>query len=142
MDRLYFMHPINTYGTPLEKRCLGIIRARLPGWDIENPNTEAHDAGYRRYAAMEGKIGMDYFTEVVLPGMGGGVFLAFRDGMVGAGIWKEVDWLNERRLPVWEILPASGSIHLVGDIPEGRRLDVQGTRERIRDPETRERRPY
>lgn len=141
MKILYFMHPVNIYDTPFEIRCEGIIHRRVPEYSIENPNRPWHQAGYQRYREMVGKIGMDYFMEVVLPAVAAGAFLPFRDGMVGAGIWKEADWFTERGLPLWEINVHSGTLFKVERIPDNRRLTVEETRERIRNPDG-SRKPY
>ena len=123
--KLYFMHPINTYDTDIEQQCLAIMRRVLCEdggiWDIENPNQQVHDEGYKRYRGLDGKIGMDYFTEEVMPQMQGGVFLPFRDDTVGAGIWKEADWLIARDFPVWEVSLSLGVLHRVFRIPDHRR---------------------
>lgn len=132
---LFFMQPVNVFNTSLELRCEAFIKQQLPDWSIENPNRPWHAAGYRQYAAMDDKIGLDYFDEVVLPAMFGGVFLPFRDGMVGAGVWKQCDWLADHGKTVWELNVHSGILVKVDRIHTSRRLDVDATRARIRHPD-------
>lgn len=150
-DLLYFMHPVNTYDTEIERFCLKLLAATLPSWKIENPNQPHHQEGYERYKAMPGRIGMDYFPAEVLPPCRGGAYLPFRDGKVGAGIWKEADWLSDRGFLLWEIqiafvgegsrIPDCTTLVRTARIPENRRLTVEETRERIRMPDG-SRRPY
>ncbi|MDO8522750.1 MAG: hypothetical protein Q7S12_00475 [bacterium] len=40
--KLYFGHPINAYGTDLEKNLLKRISEHYPDWDLENPNQQKH----------------------------------------------------------------------------------------------------
>lgn len=99
--KLYFGHPVNTYGTDLERYLIGVIGKLFPGWDIENPNQPKHQEGYMR--RKETGNGMAYFFEEVLPFCGGGIFLPFRDGAWGAGVYGEGAFCVDRSLPVWGI---------------------------------------
>jgi len=134
--RLYFGHPINAYGTPLQKELIARIEAAFPGWELFSPDAPEHDAAYQEYAKTrvdaDGKpTGMGYFFEVVLPKCRGGVFLPFRDGMFGKGVFGEAAWLHERKFPVWEITPA-GLIVPLAHLDPARCLTREATRERIR----------
>ncbi|MDA2935967.1 hypothetical protein MYX06_02010 [Patescibacteria group bacterium AH-259-L05] len=100
--KLYFGHPINTYNTDLEKKLLQIISKKFHGWVIENPSQKCHQQGCQRYRETTGRP-MDYFTKEVIPKCSGGVFLAFRDGAWGAGIFKEAKTLTKFDCPIWEI---------------------------------------
>ena len=128
--KLYFGHPVNAYNTELEKELIRIISEKLPGWEIENPNQPHHDEGYQVWKARTGN-GMDYYTLEVLPSCHGGIFLPFRYGAWGAGVYTEGKFYAERGLPVFEISPmgaiSSPDFKLVIE------LSVPGTRARIRD---------
>lgn len=132
MKTLYFGHPINVYGTVLEKQLLERIAARFPSWLIENPNQSKHDEGYKSYGDRTGRP-MDYYTVEVLPHCDGGVFLAFRDGKFGAGVYLEAEFIANRGRPIWEIDVSGKILPLVLD--ESRKLSKEDTRARIRDAE-------
>lgn len=106
--RLYFGHPINLYDTPLEAELVAEIRRLFPDWEIVNPNSPEHQAGYAAYEQTrkdaDGKpTGMGYFFEEVLPTCDGGVHTPFRDGMFGKGVFGEAEWQQQRGLPTWEL---------------------------------------
>lgn len=109
--RLYFGHPINTYNTDLEQQLLRRISETFPDWEIENPNQKHHHAGYKHLKETTGN-GMDYFLKQVLPDCHGGIFLPFRDGAWGGGIFKEAQFYAEQGLPVW-IIDLNGDIKLL-----------------------------
>ena len=129
--KLYFGHPINTYNTKLETRLLKIIIEQFPSglWIIENPNQKHHQEGYQRWAKETGK-GMDYYYVEVLPECDGGVFLPFRDGQMGAGVFGEAETLWKRGYPIFEIT-TEGIIKQINP-NEIRVLSVEETRLRIR----------
>ena len=126
--QLYFAHPINSYDTELERILLAQIRERFTGYEILNPNAPEHFAGYRAE-------GMAYFLRRVLPSCEAGALLAFRDRMIGTGVFAEalklfVSW---PRRPVWEI---NLEIPWTFWIPDSIRcLTVEETRKRIRNPD-------
>jgi len=128
--RLYFGHPINVYSTALEAALLARIAAAFPDWEVENPNQKKHDEGYERYKRETGRP-MDYYTIEVLPSCHGGVFLPFRDGAWGAGVYKEAEAIAARGCPIWTIT-ADGDVRAT-DLAKVRVLTVPETRERIRD---------
>ena len=125
------MHPVNTYDTEFELELLGAILQYFSEWTIENPNQKKHQEGYENFKRETGN-GMRYFTEVVLPACGGGVYLAFYGGDIPAGVAKEVRYFLENSLPLWEITP-DFKVIVRREIPERRILSVEETRARIRD---------
>ncbi len=134
MQKLYFGHPVNTYNTALEQKLLTAIARGFPTWLIENPNTPEHDEAYKRAAASGS--GMTYFFDKVLPACEGGVFLPFRDGKWGKGVYAEAEALYRRGCPVWEIEHATGfCIRLPSLPPASLVLTVEETRARIRNPD-------
>lgn len=136
--KMYFGHPINVYGTELENNLLDIISQAFPTWDIENPNQQKHADGYKRYMDASGR-GMDYYFCEVLPQCQGGIFLPFRDGKYGTGVFGEAKFLSEQGCPVWQI-DAEGHISKL-DLESAQVLSVEETRERIRTPDKKSK-PY
>jgi hypothetical protein len=129
--RLYFGHPVNVYGTELQKFLLDRIRRGFREWEIVNPDRPEHDGGYARYKRETGN-GMEYYKKEVLPRCHGGVFLPFSDGMWGAGVHLEASTFVERRRRIW-IIASHGQIRRARSWNEIRVLSVEETRARIRD---------
>jgi len=128
MKKVYFGHPVNIYGTTAEQLLINAIQKGFPGWHIENPNQPQHGEGYQRFKVEKGN-GMLYFFEEVLPQMDAGVFLPFDDGMFGAGVYKEAQFLIDARKPVYEIDQDGGLSNLV--LNETRKLSIEETRARV-----------
>jgi len=128
---IYFGHPVNTYDKELEEFLLNVIKENFPKYQIENPNQECHKEGYKRVAKITGK-GMDYFYKEVLPLCDAGIFLPFRDGKWGAGVYGEARKLAEQGCLIFQI-NADGVIMLMEDFDGIPVLSVEETRKRIRD---------
>jgi len=131
-NKIYFGHPMDTYGTSLEARLLVAIQHAFPGWEIENPNQEHHQQGCRKREASGGNP-MEYFFEEVLPECQAGVFLPFRDGMWGHGIFGEAVVLLEQECAIWEISP-DGEIIRITDLDGSLELSIGETLARISTP--------
>ena len=134
--RLYFGHPISLYDDPLEVELVAEIKRRFPDWEIVNPNSPEHQAGYVAYEKTrkdeDGKpTGMGYFFECVLPTCDGGVHLAFRDGMFGKGVFGEAEWQQLHGFPTWEILPDGTISELPAPIDPARCLSREETWTRL-----------
>jgi hypothetical protein len=130
---LYFGHPINVYDTPLERSLLAMIAAVLPEWEVLNPNAPEHNAGYATAAASGN--GMRYFLDEVLPGCDGGIFLPFRDGKWGKGVFTEAEALFGRRCPIW-MIDHRGLVWSLDGLPDlSQVLTIEETRSRIRGPD-------
>ncbi len=135
--KLYFGHPINTYNNPLkgyhfpfEDWLMARIKGHFPDCIIENPNQEKHREGYQKWS-KEKKNGMLYFFEEVLPTCdAGGIFLPFKDGRWGAGVYGEAEKLAEKGLPVWTI-NYRGHIEDIPSLKEIIPLSIEETRERV-----------
>ncbi len=125
---IYFGHPVNTYNTKKESELIEIIEKNFPHLKVENPNQKHHQEGYKRFKQETG-IGMNYYFQEVLPKMRAGIFLAFEDGMLGAGVYGEAEWLfnNDRR--IYEITFKGDITNLILD--ENRKLSVEDTRDRV-----------
>lgn len=127
--RIYFGHPVNTYGTDLEKKLLRKISQFFHDWDVENPNHKIHQDGYGRWQKTMGN-GMNYFFNEVLPDCHGGIFLLFRDGKWGAGTFGEAKFLLSRKYPIY-LITANGEITKT-DLAAAQVLSVEETRLRVR----------
>lgn len=135
MKNLYFGHPVNVYHTELERLLLAKIDVRFPDWHIVNPSDPGHEHEYQEWTRLCGN-GMEYFFRHVLPGCQGGIFLPFRDGKWGKGVFGEALWLSQRKLPIWRIDPADFSVIPASTMlvsSAGLVLTKEETRERIRD---------
>jgi hypothetical protein len=128
--RMYFGRPINVFGSELDKLLIQRIQEAFPGYEIEDPNQQKHADGYQKYKEETGN-GMDYYTEVVLPSCDAGIFLCFRDGTWGAGVFREALFFADEAKPIFEISP-SGSISSP-DLNLAHVLSVSETRMRIRN---------
>lgn len=117
MTKIYFAHPVNVYGTEIEKQGLELLEVVFPGQEIENPNQPHHQKGYaewsKRQKEKDTHKGMNYFFEEVLPSCAGCAAMPFLDMRFGLGVVGEAKWFLERKLPVWIILP---SVSLVRQI--------------------------
>lgn len=123
MRRLYYMHPINTYDTELERQQLELISRIFLDWEVVNPNAPEHQEGYKLN-------GISYFTDLAASCQGG-VALPFRDGKIGSGIFKEAFSLTQNNCPVWK-LTFTGRLSTLDVKDETLRLSIEETRARIR----------
>ena len=128
--KIYFGHPVNVYDTELEQVLIRLISQRFPQFDIENPNQKHHSDGYAEWKRTTGN-GMDYYFQAVLPECHAGIFLPFRDGMWGAGVYQEARFLAEQGRSIHQIT-FDGFISPVCNINI---LTVDETRARIRTPD-------
>ena len=131
MKRLHFGRPISIYGSELDLKLIGIIEREFRDWEVEDPNQKCHQDGYQEWKRNMGR-GMDYFFQGVLPKCDGGIFLPFRDGKWGAGVFGECEFLRKDAKPVWEITH-NGVISLVifWEAVKKRVLSVEETRARV-----------
>lgn len=128
-SKLYFGHPINTYNTELEKQLLIKIQDVFPDLPIENPNQLHHQEGYQLWKKLYGN-GMRYYFEVVLPHCTGGIFLPFRDGKWGAGVFGEAEFLFKQGCVIFEITHTF-ELKKIEDIKNVPLLSVEETRLRV-----------
>ena len=128
-NSIYFGHPINIYNTPKETELVKKIESGFPKSNIYNPNQKHNIENYQIWMEETGR-GMDYFFDVILPEMSAGVFLTFEDGMWGAGIFGEAEFLRKKGRAIWEI-DINGHIKLIGKLDSDKKLSVEKTRRRI-----------
>ena len=120
MNKIYFAHPLNIYGQPIESAFEKLIADKLTWGNvgmIENPNQPHHQVGYNNYAQRRKESGlnhkgMSYFYDEVLPQCDGCAGVPFLDGRLGLGVAGEMKWFIEKELPVWIIVPCYNSITL------------------------------
>ena len=125
---LYFGHPITEYGTEKEQELVQKIKEEFPEYNVYNPNKSINLENYKIWKQETGR-GMNYYFNILLPEMLGGIFLPFKDGMFGAGVGGEAEFLLERNLPVWEI-NYSGKIKDI-DLDAKRVLSIADTINRV-----------
>ncbi|MFA5831742.1 MAG: hypothetical protein WC878_08015 [Candidatus Paceibacterota bacterium] len=129
---LYFAHPINTYDTELEQTLIAKIIRMFPDCVIENPNQKKHREGYRRWKKKTGN-GMQYYFSEVLPFCDGGLYLPFRDGTWGAGVFGEAKFFVQRNGTSWVWTIDAGALIRLVHLESVRALSVSETRARVYD---------
>ena len=126
---IYFAHQIDIYGTLLEADLVSKIESEL-GHAVENPAQKHHDENYMAWRNETGN-GMDYFERLLYsPKLIGEVFFPFEDGMIGAGVYKEIVTFLDLGKNVWEI-DRTGAITSVDSLDSTRILSVDETRTRV-----------
>ena len=129
-NKIYFGHPINTYDTELENHLLQRISEVFPLLFIENPNEEYHQEGYQFWKRLSGN-GMNYYYKEILPTCNAGIFLPFRDGKWGAGVFAEAEFLHNKGCPIFQI-DMKGMVTKIDDLSAVEVLSIEETRKRIR----------
>lgn len=107
MDKLYFAHPVNVFGTELKTHHLiPFLQRAFKTWEIEDPDQPHHQQGYKDWKArLEGNPqkhgGMSYYYDVVLPACRGCVAMPFLDCKLGAGVAGEAKFFAQYNHPVF-----------------------------------------
>ncbi|VVB82547.1 Uncharacterised protein [uncultured archaeon] len=125
---IYFGHPVNFYDTDKERELMKVIEKKFDSYHIENPNQKHHQENYQIWKEVFGN-GMKYYFEHVLPRMSGGIFLPFEDGMWGAGIFGEAEFLYDHIRDIFQI-DMSGKIEKIFRLDPKNKLSPEETRER------------
>ena len=73
---------------------------------------------------------MKYYFDAILPYMKAGIALPFEDGMWGAGIFGEMEFLRDRGKPIWEIRE-SGIITFIHELDQSKKLSIDETKKRV-----------
>lgn len=138
VKKLYFAHPINTYGTPLECELISLIESIWPDYEIINPGDQIHKDKVSELRAKDPTVNvMPYFEELVRF-CSDIIVLPFGDGMWGSGIWREVEVFREGchgEASAWFIDPKTKSFYFVPQNIQLLKLSVEETRSRIRNPD-------
>lgn len=125
--RLYFAHPIGTYGSRAETEALKIINQRFHGYDIINPGDAHHMAN--------GTGNFDYYRALVA-GAEALIYLPFADGKIGAGIAGEVRTMRKKHGQIYELKvnteghPTGQVMAIESDLDSQRVLSGEETRSR------------
>ena len=127
-QKMYFGHPISIYNKPKEAELIKIIEKVFVNYEVENPNQPRHSKGYQKWKKRKGN-GMLYYYEKVLPHMDAGIFLPFEDGMWGAGVFHEAEFLQQQEKPIYEI-NVNGDI-LEAHLNPAKKLSIEDTRARV-----------
>lgn len=123
MYTVYFAHPMSTYNTKREAKCIKQIKNRYPDWTILNPNDPIH---HQACKACGG--GMEYFA-LLVNRCDAVVALPFKDGEHGAGVYYEMNAAFQRKKTIYEIDPDEGIIKEVS-LYDIRPLSISETRHR------------
>lgn len=126
--KIYFGHPVNFYNTEIETQLIHIIENNLKKYQVENPNQPHHQEGYKKWKKEHGR-GMDYYFKEVLPEMDAGIFLPFEDGMFGAGVYGEAEFLKNQAKPIYQIT-LEGIISDL-NLNKEKALSIDDTRKRV-----------
>ncbi|MFC1757054.1 hypothetical protein ACFLZC_02790 [Patescibacteria group bacterium] len=143
-NKIYFAHPVNTYGTPLEEMMIIIIQETFPGFVIENPNQEKHRIGYakwkEKYENHVVKSGMNYFYDEVLADCEAGtVAMPFADMRFGAGVASETIYTIKKDRNVYLIeTPNLDNIRDFTEVEIGTMLQWEKVRDSATSKEERD----
>lgn len=101
MEKVYFAHPVNVFGTELKTEIMPVLRTVFKRIQIEDPDQPHHQKGYADWKKrLEGNPnksgGMSYYYDEVLPACDRCVAMPFLDGMYGAGVAGEAKFFIER----------------------------------------------
>jgi len=112
--KVYYAHPMSTYGTQQEADDIKLLKYLK--FRVLNPNEPKHQIQCKNRANQ-----MEYFLDLVSL-CDAVAFRAFQDGMIGAGVAKEIKRAKSESKPV---------IELPFDTTQ-RELSIEQTRDRIR----------
>ena len=98
--RVYAAHPVPSYGTGYERRCLAAIRRLVPGAELLNPA--------RMFASSDDW--RDRWPEV-LDDIDGLVLFPDERGAVGSGCLVEIVDAHRLLVPVGLLVPGDGCLH-------------------------------
>ncbi|NOS67782.1 MAG: hypothetical protein HOO67_05475 [Candidatus Peribacteraceae bacterium] len=124
--KIYFAHPVTSYGTPIEQRVLDELR--LIKFQVVNPNTPEHQENYQRLPREQA---FEYFLTLART-CDACVFIPFEDGTIGSGVFKELETFFERGLKVYEFYSKVWPF-VQRDLEQlrDRALTIEETREKI-----------
>lgn len=131
---IYFAHPVNIYNTDIEKKCIELINQKFKNCIIINPGDDYYQNDFKGYREKNPENYMIYFKNLV-EGCSIIVYLPFRDGMIGAGVWYEIHQLSNFVDSIYEINLIDNDINNVSiDYVDQHKLSIDETRIRIKKP--------
>jgi len=129
--KIYFAHPISTYGTNIEKESISILEEN--GFDVLNPGAKEQQDDFIIFRKNNPNDYMKYFDDLVLR-CDSFAYLPFRDDKIGAGIVYESDIASKNNMKIYKIdLINRIIIEVDFDYILKNRLSVDETRHRIRN---------
>lgn len=120
--KIYFVHPINTYGDQIEKYAIDAIFRLYPDCILVNPNSDQHQIGYLQSGMM--------YSRAIILSCDRLVVLPFSDGSIGAGMAKEINWALKNGKKVIQLKPF-GDIEEIFNLAFYRVLTVDETRDKL-----------
>lgn len=120
--KIYYAHPMTTYGSLRESRDIQIIQAHFQGSEVLNPNHPDHQAGCKY-------IRMAYFTELVKI-CDAIVGVPFPDGEWGSGVYAEMEQMGRLKRPTYTLEPIQLTVVEI-DYKTIRPLSIRETSERV-----------
>lgn len=129
IQAVWFAYPMTYWNKKIEKDLINSLRTKFHKCFVETANCKGHEKLYQRWKKDTGH-GMDYYFKCVLPRMDIGTFMAFEDGMFGAGAYGEAEKLASQNKPIYEINLKFKLKELTLDT--NRRLSIEETRERYK----------
>lgn len=97
---IYYAHSMSLYNTQQEKRDIDLLESL--GFEVCNPNTLAIQADIIKLKEQGVVDYMDYFYKI-MDGCGALAFRGFPDGMIGAGVWHEIQYMQTMFKPIIEL---------------------------------------
>jgi hypothetical protein len=129
--KLHFGHPMNSYNTGIEERLIKVIKKTFLDYELDNCNQPKHQKAAKEWYNKTHKK-MSYFYQVFIPEMAIGVFLPFRDGMYGAGVYGEAVLMRQFKKPIYQI-SLDGKITEL-ELDAKKRLSIKETLRRLVNP--------
>lgn len=121
-SRIYFAHPMTSYGSVSELRSLKLMRTLFD--HVVNPSE-------RQYSQLCGNNMKEW--EKLASQCDGIIFMAFEDGSIGSGVAMEVSKVFSQGKPCFQISPQNGAIHPISSWPgKANILSIDQTRSRVR----------
>lgn len=125
--RVYFAHPISTYGTEVETKAIETIKRHFAGYvgeiEVVNPGLPVHQEPCRL-------LHMEYFLAVVRK-CEAIVGMPFSDGEYGSGVYDEMKEMGRAGGEVWSIDPTGTTVRRIDHL-DIRPLSIAETKRRIK----------
>lgn len=100
MKKVYFAHPMASYGSKREKDVLRLIEAAFDGWKVINPNSRVHQKACEI-------IGFRYFP-LLVSSCDAVVAIPHKDGMFGSGTYQEILAAVDAKIKIYTVKARPG----------------------------------
>lgn len=111
--KVYFSHLAETYNSETEKRCIEIIKAKLPDYEIVNP--KVHRDELKQYLKEKPKGETDFRNKLVNECVAL-VFLSYKDRRISADCYEEIQTAFKKKADVYEIYLTSDTAFRIENI--------------------------